>query len=586
MQMKWMIGLLSACIWIWMPTMLNAQGSGGDPREDGSPWGFASGAEWSNDYPQFNPLMHDAGARWIRYFPEWKSIQPQQGTWNWTSTDAFVANCNQNNLHVAGVFAYFAPWASADGGTRQGPIKDMQYFRDYVATVAQRYQQDIMYWEVWNEFNGSFYQGIDKVQEYADLVVAAYDTAKAIDPNIKIGMSVANFDISFLDRVIKAGAAGHFDYIAVHPYENTSFIANDGEPGYLSLVPSLRSMLAANNQSQTIGLWITEFGYSVSVAPDAQSDDKQADILTKAYVMSLAQGFDRMCWFEARGPAYGSGTDHGLIRPDWSLRPSYHAMHTMTGLLGATPSYLGWLNLGQTNGGGFGFVFQGASEPVLVAWAPLDTPISTTFSSDVQITDQTGLATNLNQGMPLNLNNAAIFVSGLPQALVQEAQDNAGDPFPWGGDYANATEVDCQLGVTNIDNGLTQRKEQTTLAVNMPDHSFRQLDFDYGSEGRYAYFRADPQFAPFGTTNLKVTIKARRITPQQNAGMNLFYESQTGYRNSSQGWWTIPADDQWHERTWTLNDANFVGQWGWNFRFSAVGSPNAFQIMQVKVTKY
>ena len=47
----------------------------------------------------------------------------------------------------------------------------------------------------------------------------------------------------------------------------------------------------------------------------------------------------------------------------------------------------------------------------------------------------------------------------------------------------------------------------------------------------------------------------------------------------------IPQDDQWHEHTWKVTDANFVNEWGWNFRFDAVGSPNEFLIKSVRVTK-
>jgi GH35 family endo-1,4-beta-xylanase len=144
---------------------------GQDRRDDACPWGIASGAEWSGDYPKFNPMLRKAGVRWIRLFSEWQTIQPKQGQWEWEHPDGLVANARANNIHLTGVWAYFAPWASSDGGTRKGPIKDMQYWRDYVGTTVRRYQKDVKYWEVWNEFNGSFYVGQNKVKDYADLVV-------------------------------------------------------------------------------------------------------------------------------------------------------------------------------------------------------------------------------------------------------------------------------------------------------------------------------------------------------------------------------------------------------------------------------
>ena len=271
-------------------------------------------------------MLAKAGVRWLRLFPEWHVLQPQQGQWNWNASDAMLADARANHIHLTATWCYFASWASADGGTRKGPVKDMQYWRDYVTGTVTRYGQDIKYWEVWNEFNGSFYegrQGVDKVQDYADLVVAAYDSAKKIDPNVKVGISVANFDVAFLDAAIKAGAAGHFDYVCVHPYENLGAVAEGGEVGYLSLAGNLRQMLAANQQRTNIPLWITETGFQTPTATDVKGDALQADMLAKAFLLSIAQGFQQIFWFEARGPAYGQGTDHGIIRPDWTrARPT------------------------------------------------------------------------------------------------------------------------------------------------------------------------------------------------------------------------------------------------------------------------
>jgi hypothetical protein len=124
--------------------------------------------------------------------------------------------------------------------------------------------------------------------------------------------------------------------------------------------------------------------------------------------------------------------------------------------------------------------------------------------------------------------------------------------------------------------------------VNDLAESYRRPDFAnraLKNEGRYVYFRVDPQFVPFGTKDLEITIVAKRLTPDRAAGMNLTYESMKGYQGVQGGRWTIPKDDQWHENTWKLSDANFVSQWGWNFRFDANGSPNEFLIKEVRVKK-
>lgn len=552
------------------------------PLGNAGPWGIASGAEWSGEFPRFNPLLADAGVRWLRYFPEWHTIQPRQGEWNWEPADRLVADARANGIQLAGVFAYFARWASADGGTRKGPVKDPQYWRDYVKATMSRYRNDIRHWEVWNEFNGSFYQGIDKPREYADLTVAAYEEAKRIDPGILIGMSVANFDVGFLDATIKAGAADHFDYVCVHPYENLGAVMSGGaESGYLSLAGSLRRMLRANGQREALPLWITETGVQSTIEPDPERDAKQAEALVKVYILSMAQGFERVFWFEARGPAYGKGTDHGLIRKDWSPRPAHAAMKTLTGLLGGVPEYVGWLAVGEK---GYGFVFENEGIPVLAAWMPPTLDGSVTFDGNVELVDLAGRKTALAAGQELALTSVPLFVTSLPAALVAQARAQKDKPFPWGNDFSNVSQAYCRLGGTNLDNGVQQVRLETTAVVNDLTESWRRTNFAHGSEGQYVYFRTDPTFAGFGNKALEITVVARRSDPAKPTGMRLTYESLKGYRGA-EGRFNVPEDDGWHEHTWKVADANFVGGWGWNFRTESGGSPSEVFIREVRVKR-
>lgn len=552
----------------------HSQSSTGDRRDDLNPWGIATGAEWFSDYPRFNPMLKQAGVRWLRGFYEWQTIQPRSGQWNFGPSDRLLEDARANGLRLTGVFAYFAPWASADGGTRRFPIKDVSYWRDYVSGMVARYHSDIKYWEIWNEFNGSFAEG-GSPQLYAELVREASVAAKKIDPTAKVGMSVANFDVGFLDAAIKAGAANNFDFICVHPYEILAGLRDGGEPAFLNMTMTLRKMLEANRQPADIPLWITEIGSLAPVTRDDVRDRAQAADLAKAYLLSISAGFQRVFWFEARGPSYGSDMDHGLIRSDMTARPSLDALKTLAASLGPEPAPAGWLDMGE---GAYGFVFNNAGKPVLAAWASPKHQVNVTFDGGVRLLNLKGEGKVLPAGQPLTLDNTPVLIEDLPVALVEKALAQQNKPYPWNATYSGTATA--LLGVQNAESGIKQISRDTTVA----DHDGRRTDFSKpGKEGHYAYFWVDPQIATFGTRDLEITAVVRRVAPEKVAGMTIDYESTRGYIGSD--YRSIAAGDAWQEISWTIKDANFVGAWGWSFRLNGISSPNEFLIKEVRVRR-
>ena len=332
------------CVLLFSAGRLLAEPAPASANGADNPFGIASGAEWSGDYPRFEPLLDQAGVGWLRYFREWHGLQPRPGEWDWKWADEFVAASRANHLQITAPLAYFAPWASSGNDTRTFPVKDMRYWSDFVTGVVSRYHGDIRHWEVWNEPQS--FQKNGTPQHYADMVRAAFDAARKVDPQARLGLTTANYALAYLNMVFQAGATNHFDYVCVHPYENMEQLTRPGgEVYFLSMAGNLRRLLAAHHQRADIPLWITEIGWQAPITPDPAKDAQQAQLLIKTYVLSLAQGFEKIFWFEARGPTYGRGIDHGLIRRDWTARPAYVALKTMTTALGEAPKYAGWLQL-------------------------------------------------------------------------------------------------------------------------------------------------------------------------------------------------------------------------------------------------
>ncbi len=549
---------------------------------ENSPWGVASGDEWSGEYPRFNVPLRQIGVTWLRFFPEWDSIQEAPGRWDWTESDPLVVNCRRNSIQLSGVLRYIAKFASAGEGTKSFPMTDIEHWRGYVAGVASRYKDEVGTWEVWNDFNGDP-AIVERPEQYAELLAEAYKAAKGVDRKLKVGLNCAGLDLQFIDSVLRNGGAGSFDFVAVSPFmQLESLLSDANEPGFLSMASDLRTLLRRHGHDDKTELWISSIGYPAPDKPDKQADELQAEALLKAYTLSLAQGFKRVFWHEARGPeGRHAGMDHGLIRKDWITRPSFKAMETMVSLLGKDPIYLGWLSF---PGDGCGFVFHGHNSKILVAWSRYsEFPASVRLGAPARVVAYDGKESALPQGENLILGRMPVFIPGLPEEMEAEARGNSTSPFPWKIDFARSQEVSCRLGAGNLDLGIEQVKIQTSRMISGNKLSWRQTRPEDPPEGNKMYFKANPRFAE---SSPKMEISVLAMSPSKEQGsISLHYESLTGYRDAPEKF-VVPPDGQWHSFSWDLEDAGFVAGWGWSIRLeSKESTPTAIKEIRIRKTK-
>ena len=273
----------------------------------------------------------------------------------------------------------------------------------------------------------------------------------------------------------------------------------DGEVAFLWMERTVRDMLKASAPERANAeIWITEVGHRIEKkAGRTITEQDAAKALAKIYTMSLAQKIACTQWFEAQDPI-GEDPGFGLLNREGKLRPSYTAVKTLTTHLGATPRYLGWLTLGR-NDRGYGFVFEGPSGPILVAWMPAGmTDKSTVFASDVPITDAVTSTTSLlKSGQHLSLTDSPALIAKLPPDLVNQAVSNTAKPFPWGGDFSAVKTVSCQPGLPDANPGITQVGRAKSPIVTFPDGSTGILV--QGAISHPVSFTIHPSFAKFST---------------------------------------------------------------------------------------
>ncbi len=518
------------------------------PQDVESPWGIAPSHSASWGVESWAPAVAETGIRWMRGF--------YQG-----DPDRVLGAAEKNGFQVAGILIW-----SRKGDPFTFPSNALPEWKAYVADILKKTRGRVRHWEVWNEPPNFTHN--KSPADYAKIVVAAYETAKEVDPDVRIGLAAQSVNLNFLAQALDAGAAGHFDHVTVHPYEVLDLVPEGWEAQYMSIVPAIRKMLADKCPSKKdVPVWITEVGQPVEKGITAE---RQADALVKAFTLGLAQGVHRIHWFEGID---GDSGPFGLIAGNTGAaprRPSFTAMTQLIRHLGHAPRFSGWLLL---DGKHYGFVFQGPEGPVLATWAGPGATARVSFGAKVRVVrPRTG---ETSEAEAVELTNSPVLVAGIPPALVAAARASAGRPFPWGGDYTGASSVSWEA--PGIEKGL--HPIGPAKLVTVEGREARDLSASGGLK-----FTVDPNFLSYATVPLRITAVLRR-NGGRAAGFNLKYESTSGWKGTG-GWYTIPEGAAWTTQTWTIRDPQFVGKWGFHFAFDSDSTRHSdYSLRSVTVEK-
>jgi hypothetical protein len=511
-----------------------------------SPWGVAPSHSSSVGIASWAAAVATSGVDWIRGFDAGNS-------------SAVLKVAADNGYQVSGIFNFSDP-----GGEQTFPVSSIPAFKAYV-TDSVRTSAGVKHWEVWNEPPN--FSANKSPSDYAKIVVAAYDAAKAADPNVQVGLAAQSVNLNFLADALSAGAANHFDYVTVHPYETLGLVDAGWEAQFMSIVPTIRKLLADKSPARKdVPIWFTELGEPVGDV----TAEHQADTLVKAYVMGLAQGAHRIHWFE---PLDGDSGAFGLIAGGsgaGAKRPAFTALSLLIDNLGQLPRYVGWTLLNDKH---YAFVFVGPTAPVMIAWTGRDGTDSVNPGVSVRTVDlHTGATTDKTT---IDLTHSPVLVIGVPRDIVDQAQANRSRPFPWDGDYSTATSV--SFSAAEGAKGLHALHSSPLTTIDGGPAYNAALSASQA-------FTVDPSFNAYTAITLQITVVLRRNTTA-SAGFNLRYESTTGYKSTG-SWYTVPGSDKWYTQTWTVSDPQLVGKWGYHLSFDSDSTQNSnYSLQSVTLTK-
>lgn len=558
-----------------------ADPSGLAQNEPLSPFGIGSGAGPSRTLEAVQtwaPQMRDIGIKWYRTGGNagWTILQKPDGQWDWEELDRHMAYWDGLGINYGLLL-----WGHNSKDAGGLPVNGIEDWKVYVGKIAGHVKGRVQWLEVWNEPPNFTAKG-QTAGDYAKVVAAAYDAAHAVDPGFKVGITAKSAHVNYLEHAIRKGAKGKYDWISLHPYEILGGVSdNKGtEALFMHIVPTLRKMLAAQDPDRVnVPVIFTELGCDAGTAGKGHGKGPEgaAHALIKAYTMGIAQGAAQIQWFEGRD---GDSGPMGLLDAQSTPRPAYTAYGNMIKHFGAHPKYLGWVLLNDRD---YGFVFEGAKGTVLSTWAPKGDPDKVDFGQEVKIVEP--LTGNIASASAYDLTVSPVFVLGVPENLVAQAQANKDKPFPWGGDYSDAKSVSLTYGPDGkaIAKGLHPTSgEDIGRAVVLYGGGSREGSVPGGDA-----FIVDPNFLSYKTGPIEISTLVRRKDPSAAVSVALRYE----YDNPDDPVGTdpfkqlppqeIPEGDGWTTLKWNLDDAEFNSYWGYNFSFNT----GNYLVQSVTVTK-
>ena len=232
--------------------------------------------------------LHGAGFGWVRQRIDWSRIEPQPGTFQWAWSDETLSAITAAGLVPVVVLEGSPAWArdgkdrppqgfsANDRPWRFSPPATPETFARFAAAFADRYQDTVRFYQIWDEPNIAPHWGnrlIDPVR-YARLLRAAAIAVRAADPDAVILAAAlaptqdrghtAIDEGFFLQRLYAAGAAPYFDAVLVQP-----FGFGTGPEDARSRVDALnfrraawvRQVMVAAGDGQT-PVWAVRFGWN------------------------------------------------------------------------------------------------------------------------------------------------------------------------------------------------------------------------------------------------------------------------------------------------------------------------------------
>ncbi|WP_409344977.1 DNRLRE domain-containing protein [Paenibacillus sp. MBLB4367] len=373
-------------------------------------------------------LMKEAGMRLVRGGFEWPGIEKQPGTYTFGPQPDYYMNMLDSEYFD---FLYVSGYTNPNYDNNSTPYTDAgrEAFANYMKAYVDHYEGQMDALEVYNEFYGSFGDrgngpADSKPEYYYPLLKKSYETIKAAYPDLPVLGTSTVGDLKWIEDVLKLGGMSYMDGFSIHPY-----LYPNAPEGYDSLIDNVKTLIRTYNNGNLKPIWINETGWPTQLDARGVDEKTQADYLIRAYVVALANGVEKIVWYDLinDGLTNVNEDNFGLLRnPNDKLgsltpKPAYSTYAAMTRKL----NNASFVRRDATDSDIRSYLFDKNGEDVRVLWTTSPSvPAVIRTSSPIRISDMMGNTHTYvpdNGSVYVTLSGEPYFVEGELTAIEKDA---------------------------------------------------------------------------------------------------------------------------------------------------------------------
>jgi len=353
------VAFLALVVWIKQNDAIHSHGYGlppDVPQAAVNPFGVNVALEQydETELEQALTLIEAGGFQWVRQTFPWADIEAQPGQYDWAAWDRIVTAVQAHHLNLIAVLDTSPGWAQRNPATayRYSPPQEVADFGRFAQAFAQRFRDEIAYYQIWDEPNLSSHWGNAYVAPagYARLLREGYIQVKRADPSAFVLMAglapnseggpLNLNEVAFLRGLYAAGGRDYFDIAAVKPYGFDT--GPDDRRSDLTILNFSRAQLVREvmvaNGDENKALWVVEFGWN-ALPPGWQgqpsiwgqvSEEEQAHYT----VAAIERARDEWPWlgvlavahFQPDVPTDDPHWGFALVDQQWQPRPVYQRL--------------------------------------------------------------------------------------------------------------------------------------------------------------------------------------------------------------------------------------------------------------------